>query len=156
MCVCVCTCVHACVCVLILLCNHWAYPNGNLFFFHLSAHSSAIMSTNFTSTQFIISFLYLLYLLGHLNYVSFPDISVDKESACNVGDTSSIPGSGRSPGERINYPLQYSWSSLVTQLVKNSSAMWETWVRSLGWENPLEKRKATHSSSLAWRILWTV
>ena len=95
-------------------------------FFHLSRHSSAIMSTNFTSTQFIISFLYLLYLLGHLNYMSFPDISVDKESACNVGDTSSIPGSGRSPGEGINYPLQYSWSSLVTRLAKNSSAMWKT------------------------------
>ena len=50
----------------------------------------------------------------------------------------------------------YSWASLVTQLVKNPPAMWETWVSSLGWEDPLEKGKATHSSILAWRIPWTV
>ena len=67
-----------------------------------------------------------------------------------------IPGSGRSPGEGIGYPLQYSWASLVAQLVKNPPAMSETWVRSLGWENPLEKGKTTHSSILAWRIPWTV
>ena len=67
-----------------------------------------------------------------------------------------IPGSGRSPGEGIVYPLQYSWASPVTQLVKNLPAMQETWVRSLGWEDPLEKGKATHSSILAWRIPWTV
>ena len=47
-------------------------------------------------------------------------------------------------------------ASLVTQLVKNPPATWETWVRSLGWEDPLEKGKATHSSILAWRIPWTV
>ena len=50
----------------------------------------------------------------------------------------------------------YHWASLVAQLVKNPPAMWETWVWSLGWEDPLEKRKATHSSILAWRIPWTV
>ena len=50
------------------------------------------------------------------------------------------------------YPLQYSWASLVAQLVKNPPATLETWVRSLDWENPLEKGKATHSSILAWRI----
>ena len=44
----------------------------------------------------------------------------------------------------------------MAQLVKNPPAMWDTWVRSLGWEDPLEKRKATHSSILAWRIPWTV
>ena len=49
---------------------------------------------------------------------------------------------------------QYSWASLVAQLVKNPPAMWETWVQSLGWEDPLEKGKATHSSILAWRIPW--
>ena len=63
-----------------------------------------------------------------------------------------IPGSGSSTGEGIGYPLQYSWASLVVQLVKNPPAMWETWVLSLGWEDPLEKGKATHSSILAWRI----
>ena len=67
-----------------------------------------------------------------------------------------IPGSGRSPGEGIGHPLQYFWTSLVAQLVKNLPAMWETWVQSLGWEDPLEKGKATHSSILAWRIPWTV
>ena len=76
------------------------------------------------------------------------------ESACNAGDPGSIPGWGRSAGEGIGYPLQYSWASLVIQLVKNPPAMWETWVRSLGWEDPLEKGKATHSSILAWRIPW--
>ena len=62
-----------------------------------------------------------------------------------------IPGSGRSAEEGIGYSLQYSWASLVAQLVKNLHAMWQTWVRSLGWEDPLEKGKATHSSILAWR-----
>ena len=50
----------------------------------------------------------------------------------------------------------FPWASLVAQLVKNLPAMWETWVRFLGWEDPLEKGKATHSSILAWRIPWTV
>ena len=86
----------------------------------------------------------------------FLDSSVGKESACKAGDPGSIPGSGRSLGEGISYPLQYSWVSLVAQLVKNPPAMRDTWVRSLCWEGPLEKVKATHSSILAWRIPWTV
>ena len=57
----------------------------------------------------------------------FPDSSVSKEFACNAGDPSSIPGLGRSPGEGIGYPLQYSWASLVAQLVKNPPTMWEAW-----------------------------
>ena len=88
--------------------------------------------------------------------LGFPGSSVGKESTCNAGDPGSIPGWGRSTGEGIGYPLQYSWASLVAQLVKNPPAMWETWVRSLGWEDPLENGKATHSSILAWRIPWTV
>ena len=86
----------------------------------------------------------------------FPDTSDGKESAWNAGDSHLIPGLGISAGEGISYPLQYSWASLVAQLVKNLPAMWETWVRSLGWEVPLEKRKATNSSILAWRIPWTI
>ena len=62
-----------------------------------------------------------------------------------------IPESGRSPGEATGCPLQYSWAPLVVQLVKNLPAMRETWVQSLGWEDPLEKGKATHSGILAWR-----
>ena len=86
----------------------------------------------------------------------FPHSSVPKESACNAGDRSLIPGLGRSAGEGIGYPLQYSWASLVALLVKKLTAMQETWVQSLGWEDPLEKGKATQSSILAWRIPWTV
>ena len=86
----------------------------------------------------------------------FLDISVGKESTCNAADPGLIPASGRSTGEGFSYPLQYSWASLVAQLIKNLPAMRETWVRSLGWEDPLEKGKATHSSILAWRIPWAV
>ena len=86
----------------------------------------------------------------------FPHSSVGKESICNAGDPGSISGLGSSPGEGIGYPLQYFWASLVAQLVKNPPAMQGTWVRSLGWEDPLEKGKATHSSILAWRSPWTV
>ena len=88
--------------------------------------------------------------------MSFPESSVGKESVCNAGDPSSIYGSGRSAGEGRGYPLQYSWAFLVAQLVKNLPAMRETWVRSLDWEDTLEKGKVTHSSILAWRIPWTV
>ena len=80
----------------------------------------------------------------------FPGSSTGKEFACNVGDPSSIPGSGRSGGEGIGYPFQDSWASLVAQLVKNQPAMRETWVQTLGQEDPLEKGMATHSSILAW------
>ena len=86
----------------------------------------------------------------------FPDSSVGKESACNAGDPGSILGWGRFAGEEIGYPPQYSWASLVAQLVKNLRAVWETWVQSLSWEDPLEKGKTTHSRILAWRIPWTV
>ena len=69
-----------------------------------------------------------------------------------MGDLGSVPGLGRSPGEVISYPLQYLWVSLMAQTVKNPSAMQETWVQSLGWEDLLEDGMATHSSILAWRI----
>ena len=88
--------------------------------------------------------------------IGFPDSSVGNESTSNTQDPSAIPGSGRSAGEGIGYPLQYSWVSLVAQLVKNLPAMQETWVRSLGWEDLLEKGKATHSSILAGRFPLTV
>ena len=99
----------------------------------------------------------MLQFVGmYLFIVGFPDSSVGKESGCNVGDPGSIPGSGRSPEEGIGYPLQYSWASFVAQLVKNPPAMRVTWVQSLGWEDPLEKGKATYSSILAWRTPWAV
>ena len=92
------------------------------------------------------------YLEGAFNNLA----QLVKNSPAMQKTPSSIPGSGRSAREGIGYPLQYSWASLVTQLVKNPPAMRETWVQSLGWENPLEKRTAICSSILAWRIPWTV
>ena len=76
--------------------------------------------------------------------LGFPGSSADKEAACSAGDPGLIPGSGGSLGERIGYPLQYSWVFLVAQTVKNRPAMQETWVRSLGWEDPPEEVMATH------------
>ena len=72
--------------------------------------------------------------------MGFPGSSAGKEFACKAGDPSSIPGSGRSTGEGIVYPLQYAWVSLVAQVVKNAPAMQEIWVQSLAWEDPLKKR----------------
>ena len=92
------------------------------------------------------------FIRGGQGWWGFCGSSAGKESTCNAGDPSLIPGSGRSTGEGIGYPLQYSWASLVAQLVKNLPAMWETWVRSLGSEDPLQKGTATHSSILAWTV----
>ena len=78
----------------------------------------------------------------------FTGTSADKESTCSAGDAGSIPGSGRSAGEGIGYPLQYSWASLVVQLVMNLPATQETWVRSLDWEDPLKEGTTTHFSIL--------
>ena len=85
-----------------------------------------------------------------------PHSSVGKESACNARDPGLIPMSGRSAGAGIDYPFQDSWASFMAQLVKNLPATWETWFQSLGWEDPLENGKVTHSSILAWRIPRTV
>ena len=73
--------------------------------------------------------------------MGFPDSSVGNESACNARDPGSIPGLGRSAGEGIGYPFQYCWASLVAQLVKNLPEMQETWVQSLGWEDPWRKER---------------
>ena len=96
---------------------------------------------------------------------AFSDSSVGKESACNAGDLSSIPGSGRSAGEGMGYPLQYVWASLVAQVVKRLPTVRETWVRSRSPEDQdlvfesgrssVEKEMTTHSSTLAWKIPWT-
>ena len=84
--------------------------------------------------------------------MDFLGSSAGKESTCDAGDPSSIPGLGTSTGEGIGYPFQYSWASLVAQMVKNPLAMWETWIQTLSWEDPLEEGMETHSSILAWRI----
>ena len=84
-------------------------------------------------------------------HIGFPGSSAGKESTCNAGDPSLIPGSASSPGD-LGCPLQYSCASLVVQMGKNLPAMQETWVWSLGWEEPLEQGMATHPSILAWGI----
>ena len=84
--------------------------------------------------------------------ILIPGSSAGKESAWNAGDPSSIPRLGRFPAEGIGYPFLYSRASLVAQTVKNLPTMWEPWVQSLGWEDPLEEGMATQSSILAWRI----
>ena len=87
----------------------------------------------------MLDIMYWHYII--IQNTGFTDSSVGKESTCNTGDPGSILGLGRSTGEEIRYPLQYSWASLVTLLVKNPPAMWKTWVCSLGWEDPLGERK---------------
>ena len=82
--------------------------------------------------------------------LGFPANSACKEFTSNAGNPSSIPESRRSPGEGIGYPLQYPWGfSLMAQMVKDLPEMQETWIQSLGWEEPLEKGMAIHSSILA-------
>ena len=72
-----------------------------------------------------------IYFHGHfllLLSMGFPDSSVGKESSCNAGDSGLVPGLGRSTGEGIGYPLQYSWASLVALVVKNLPARQKTQV----------------------------
>ena len=112
------------------------------------------------------SFLNRMTLRLPIRSPGFPCSSAGKESACNAGDPGLIPGSGKIPWRknRLSIPVFLlrnpmdrgtwggSWASLVAQTVKNPPVMQETWVQSLGWEDPLEEGIATHSSILAWRI----
>ena len=188
--------------VLPLILTYWGH--------HLCSSYIYIYIHKYINKQiYIYLYIYIYtFIYFYLTVQGFPDGSDGQESACNAGDPSSIPESGRSPGEGNGNPLQYSclensmdrgawqatvhgvaksqtrlsdqqtdtrlntrsylqhagslvaayaiWASLVAQLVKNPPAMRETWVQSLGWEDPLEKGKATHSSILAWRIPWTI
>ena len=147
------------------------HPFSNSIFFNWNIKSVYIWS-NYCSCVFAVMllidwglFLQFFLLLFLSSFMLFPcDLKTifrvtgflgswaGKESACNAGDPGLIPGLGRSAGEGLGYPFQYSWPSLVAQLVKNLPATWETLVWSQGWEDALEKGKATHSSILAWRI----
>ena len=105
------------------------------FHFHALVHYIPMLFYNWESVTFDPLHLFVLFqplLLG------FPDGSAGKESTCSARDPGLIPGSRRSAGERRGYSLLYFWVSLVAQLIKNLSAMWGTWVQSLGWEDPLE------------------
>ena len=125
--------------------------NGHLGCFHVLAIINSVVVYIGVHVSFLIIVL-LKCMSSWVLWQGFPGSSGGKESTCNAGDSDSIPGWGRSPGERKGYPLQYSWASLVAQVVKNLPAICETWVRSLDWEDPLEEGIATHSSILAWRI----
>ena len=101
--------------------------------------------SRYDTTYFIRKFIHNVYFIIRASLAA----QLVKKSTSNAGEPSLIPGSGRSPEEGIGYPLQYSWASLVAQLVKNPPAMQETWVRSLGLEDPLEKGTTTHS-----KVFW--
>ena len=101
------------------------------------SHQSSVVKLHISQTHYVISGVSVSWMLPK----SLPDSSVGKESSCNAGDSGSIPGLGRSDGGGIGYPLQYSWVSLVVQLVKNPPAMQETWVRFLGWEYPWKRER---------------
>ena len=92
-----------------------------------------------------------IHFFSSIQFLGFLGCSAGEESSCNAGDPGLIPELGKSAGEGIGCPPQFSWASLLAQLVKNLPAVWETWVQSLGWEDPLEKETATYSSILTWR-----
>ena len=121
-------------------------------FFLLSSLFPSLPLFPLSSSSFFFFFFFCRFCIS----VGLSDSSVSKEFACNAEDPGSIPGLGRSAGEGIGYPLQHPWASLMAQLVKNLPSVQESWVRFLGWEDPLEKGTVTHSSILAWRIPRTV
>ena len=114
---------------------------------------STFKSIEFQEKSFKFCVIYFIKNILKINreILGFSGSSAGEEPAYNAGDPSSIPGSGRSPGEGIGYP-QYSWTFLVAQMVKNLLVMQEIKVQSLGWEDPLEEGLATHINILAWRI----
>ena len=130
-------CIHAVCCIT----SQSSYQEHSIFFCPLAL--GLAMCVSLTSRMRVVKIQ------------AFLVSSAGKESTCNEGDASSIPGSESSPTEVISYPLQHSWASLVAQMVKNPPAIWEPWVQSRGWEDPLEEGMATHSSSLGQRSLVT-
>ena len=141
------SCSRACgICICSSIPNHW--------------HTREVLFLPFLLSSFVFSFPSLPFLFISIRpqipldpkeplllwswfipTLFFPDSSVGKESACNTGDPGLIPGSGKSTGKGIGYLLLYSWASLVAQLVKNRPAMRETWVQSLGWEDPWRRER---------------
>ena len=97
-------------------------------------------------------FSFMVLSTGRLMKVIFPGISASKEYRLQCRRSRFHLWVRSSPGERIGHPLQCSWASLVARLLKNPPAVWETWVRPLGWEDPLDEGMATYFSILAWRI----
>ena len=107
---------------------------------------------NIKIIYFPLLFVLLVSSFFFKDSLCFPSSSAGKESTCNARDPGSIFRSGRSPGEGKGYPLQYSWASLVAQMVKNLPAVQRPRFNPWVWEDPLEEGMETHSSILAWRI----
>ena len=96
-----------------------------------------------------LGFLHCRQMIYQLSYEGSLEMKI-MVPISSISSLSLLPGLGRSAGEGIGYPLQYSWASLVAQLVKNPPLMWETWVRSLAWEYPLERGKASQPTPVFW------
>ena len=125
--------------------------------YHLGPDSHFLSSRLFGKSPNWSPCFILVYLQHNSHTEDFSCGSAGKESTGNK--CRRLPFNswvGKILWEGIGYPVQYSWASPVAQLVKNWPAIRETWVWFLGWEYPLGKGKATHSSILAWRIPWTV
>ena len=120
------------------------FQTGKFTYYVLFFRSCWILHSKKQSNNFC---LFVCFKENH-ETKDFPDSSVSKESACNAGDPGSIPGSGRSPRKGIGYPLQYSWASLVAQLVKNLPAVWETWVQS--WIRKIPWRRERLPTPVFW------
>ena len=123
---------------------------SSAFFIVQLSHSYGTIGKTVALTRrtFVGKAMSLLFNMLSRFVMGFPDSKVGKEFAFNVRDPGSVPGLERTAEVGIGYPLQYSWASLVDQLVKNQLLQCGTWVASLGLEDPLEKGKATHSSIL--------
>ena len=135
--------------------NRYVTCNRVILLCGLSFHSLNGVSWRTEVFNFDEVHFFLFYRLWFLVIAKkgFPGNSAGKQSACNAGERPQFNfGLGRSTGEGMGYALQYSWASLVAQLVNNPPAMLDTWVQSLGWEDPMEESMAIHSNILAWRI----
>ena len=129
----------------------WVSHNVGRHFYLLSYQGSQLyIQLNYK--KFIWEWNSLTPVFPYLACVSFPGSSVGKESACIAGDPSLTPGEG------IGYPLQYSWASLVAQLVKNPPAIGQTWVGSLGWEDLIPWRRERLPIPVSWpgEFPWTI
>ena len=136
--------------------NHWLMQDDDNLLLMFSFKGFIVLALLFRPAVHFELHVHMVWVSNqfhslHVDIMGFPGNSAGKENS-NSGDPGSIPGLGRSPEEGTGYPLQHSWASLVTQMVKNPPVVPETWVWSLDWEDPLEEGMATHSSILAWRI----
>ena len=125
---------------------------------HACAAASSKGTGFFNSHWSLVALQCLVSFYGTATWLryGFPSSTAGKESASNAGDPDSIPGLGRSPGEGVGYPLQYTWASYVVQLLRESTCNVGNPGSISGLGRCSGAGKSTHSSILAWRIPWTV